>query len=501
MGQEINIFNSKILIVDDEFSNVRLIERILKMEGFNFLKSTTDPRKVKTIYEEYQPDLVMLDLKMPQLDGFEIMEQLKKIEKDSYIPVLVLTAQADEKTQMRALDAGAKDFIGKPFNHSEVLCRIKNILEVRLMHKQIKEQNLILEEKVQQRTAELTEANLQLDELRKQLELENAYLREEIQNEFSFGQILGKSQAIKDLCENIKLIAETDSTVLIEGETGTGKELVARTIHEQSDRRKHPLVKVNCGAIPRELFESEFFGHLKGAFTGATKERMGRFKLAHEGTLFLDEVGEIPLELQSKLLRVLQDGQFEPVGDEKTREVDVRIIAATNRDLKEEVRCKRFREDLYYRLSVVPIYVAPLRERLEDIEILANHFMNEICKRLNKKSVTLTKKNLEQLIGYDWPGNLRELQNVMERTIIISKGGPLEFNLLSSSQKLQENSLRVEDILSIDEEKDRIRENILAALKKCNWKIYGSGGAAELLGIFPQTLSYKIKKLGLKNPG
>ncbi len=408
MAEEIDILNSKILLVDDELPNIRLLERTLKNEGYNFVESITDPRKVKTIYKIFRPDLVLLDLKMPHLDGFRVMEQLEELEINSYIPVLMLTAQADEKTQMKALDAGAKDFIGKPFNISEVLCRIKNMLEVRLMHKQIKEQNLILEDMVQNRTAELTEANLQLDELRKQLELENAYLREEIKSEFSFGHIVGESAVIKDLCETIQLVAQTDSTVLIEGETGTGKELVARTLHEQSIRKKHSLVKVNCGGIPHELFESEFFGHLKGAFTGAIKDRIGRFKLADGGTLFLDEVGEIPLDLQSKLLRVLQEGQFEPVGGEETKEVDVRIIAATNRDLKEEVRCKRFREDLYYRLSVVPIYVAPLRERVEDIEILANHFLNEICKRLNKKSVTLTKENIEQLIGYDWPGNLRE---------------------------------------------------------------------------------------------
>ncbi|MFQ5672744.1 MAG: sigma-54 interaction domain-containing protein [Nitrospinales bacterium] len=349
---------------------------------------------------------------------------------------------------------------------------------------------------------ELKRLNAELHKLRGQLEMENAYLREEMCHELSFGNIIGKSPAFQKVLNEIELVARTDSSVLLEGETGTGKELIARAIHEQSQRNKRPLVKVNCGAIPRDLFESEFFGHLKGAFTGAIKDRVGRFQLAHKGTLFLDEVSEIPLELQTNLLRVLQEGQFEPVGDDHTRQVDVRIISATNRNLSEEVNRGRFRNDLYYRLNVIPIYIPPLRERPEDIETLATHFLAESCRRLNVKQVKLTKKNVDELQAYDWPGNVREMQNVIERAVIISKRGPLKFDLTShigiptEPKSLKNNN----QILSEEERKRLERSNILAALEETNWKIYGPGGAAEMLGAEPATLAYRMKKMGLKKP-
>lgn len=347
---------------------------------------------------------------------------------------------------------------------------------------------------------ELKKLNEELDRLRRQLEMENAYLREEVRHELAFGHIIGKSPVLQKVLREIELVAQTDASVLLEGETGTGKELVARAIHEQSRRNQRPMVKVNCPAVPRDLFESEFFGHLKGAFTGAIKDRVGRFQLADEGTLFLDEVSEIPLELQSNLLRVLQEGEFEPVGDDHTRKVDVRIITATNRDLKEEVRCGRFREDLYYRLSVVPIHIPPLRERVEDIEILADHFFSQVCQRLNIKRVSLTKENIAELQDYHWPGNIREMQNVIERAIIISRDGPLQLGLASKDSSPASHDVPPQEtkFISEGERKNRERLNILAALEQANWKVYGPGGAAELLGTEPATLAYRMKKMGLK---
>ncbi|MBI1922783.1 sigma 54-interacting transcriptional regulator, partial [Candidatus Poribacteria bacterium] len=309
-----------------------------------------------------------------------------------------------------------------------------------------------------------------------------------------------------NVLQQIELVAPTDASVLIQGESGTGKELVARAIHAHSQRRTKTMVKVNCGAIPRELFESEFFGHVKGAFTGALKDRRGRFELADGGTLFLDEVSEIPLELQSKLLRVTQEGQFERVGDEHTRQVNVRIIAATNRDLKKEVEAGRFREDLFYRLSVFPIMVPPLRERMEDTPLLAAHFIEILYTRLNRPKARLTPDQIHQLQRYDWPGNVRELQNILERAVIISRGGPLRLELALPETLPTENLQPASDrksptkagFVSDAEFKRRERDNIMGALEHANWKVFGSGGAAELLGIKPTTLISRMKAMNIQ---
>jgi PAS domain S-box-containing protein len=276
---------------------------------------------------------------------------------------------------------------------------------------------------------DLRQAYAEVERMKERLEAENVYLQEEIKVEQNHAGIVGKSHAIQQVLHQVELVAPTDASVLIGGDSGTGKELIACAIHDQSNRRERPLIRVNCAAIPRELFESEFFGHVKGAFTGALKDRTGRFELADGGTIFLDEVGEIPLELQSKLLRVLQEGQFERVGEERTRTVDVRIVAATNRDLKADVDAKRFREDLFFRLNVFPVEVVPLQERIDDVPLLAAHFITLISRRLNRPEPHLTQANLKQLQAYDWPGNIRELQNVIERALIVSKGNRLQFSL------------------------------------------------------------------------
>jgi formate hydrogenlyase transcriptional activator len=338
----------------------------------------------------------------------------------------------------------------------------------------------------------------------KSLELANEYLRDEIRSELNFGNIIGGSPALKKVLEQIKVVAPTQANVLVLGESGTGKELVARAIHDLSERKNKPLVRVNCASIPKELFESEFFGHVRGAFTGAIKDRVGRFELADKGTLFLDEIGEIPPDLQSKLLRVLQEGQFERLGEDRTRTVNVRLIAATNRDLLAEAKAGHFRLDLYYRLSVFPMEIPPLRERHEDIGPLAEHFVAQSVKRLGMPRPRLTNANVRELEGYDWPGNVRELQNVIERAIILSRNGRLQFELGPGAVRLGTHAPApgpqppADGDLSLEDLKSREKEVTQRALQQAQGKIYGASGAAALLGLKPTTLASRLKRYGLQ---
>ncbi len=336
--------------------------------------------------------------------------------------------------------------------------------------------------------------------LHRKLELESEFLRQEIVEIGGMGEFVGQSAALQNVVRQIDLVAPTDANVLILGESGTGKELVAREIHKRSERQERPMIKVNCASIPRELFESEFFGHVKGPFTGAFKDRGGRFETADGGTLFLDEVGEIPLELQGKLLRALQEGQYERVGEDHTRLVDVRIIAATNRDLKKEASAGKFRIDLYYRLNIFPIEVAPLRQRKEDILPLASLALQRAARRFGRPHVGLTQSDLIQLQHYDWPGNVRELQNVIERAVISSKGNRLRLDLESLPGETQQTQPAAAggvqgDILTETAMRELERKNIEAALNKCSGRIYGQQGAAQLLGLPPTTLTARIKKM------
>ncbi len=343
----------------------------------------------------------------------------------------------------------------------------------------------------------------QITELNQQLEQEREYLREEVDQAIDFGEIIGESDSLKHTLAQIDAVAATPVNVLVFGESGVGKEMIARAIHARSDRADKALVRVNCASIPEHLFESEFFGHVKGAFTGAHRDRVGRMQLADGGTLFLDEVGEIPLALQSKLLRAIQEGQFEPVGEDQTRAADVRIIAATNRDLKEEVKSGRFREDLFYRLSVFPLEVAPLRDRRADIVPLALHFIDNICVELGRERLTISKRDAGVLEQQEWPGNVRELKNFVERAVILSKGDRLRVDLAQSGDA----STRVTPTVTVPESdgymteaefRDLERQNIRAALEAADWRVSGAGGAAELLEVKASTLSYRIKSLGIQ---
>ena len=344
----------------------------------------------------------------------------------------------------------------------------------------------------------------EIESLRERLELENDYLQQQVREEHAFGEIIGKSPEIRKVTEQIELVAPTDSTVLITGESGTGKELVAREIHRRSSRSERPLIKVNCAAIPRELYDSEFFGHTKGSFTGAVRDRVGRFELADGGTLFLDEIGEIPLDLQSKLLRILQEGELERVGEERTRRVDVRIIAATNRDLKTESDVGDFRSDLYFRLSVFPIELPPLVRRTEDIPLLAEHLLAVLSRRAGRETPRLTKANIAQLVSYSWPGNIRELQHVLERSIITARQGRLRFDTLSSDSNVRTSkpvsavANQAEFVRTEKEMRELEAENIRLALQQTNNKVSGPDGAAALLEIKPTTLASRIKKLGIQ---
>ncbi len=347
----------------------------------------------------------------------------------------------------------------------------------------------------------LRAALAEVDSLRERLQRENAYLQEEIALERNHRGVVGRSAAIGKVLSQVELVARTDAAVLVTGESGTGKELIASAIHEASGRNARPMIRVNCAAIPRELFESEFFGHVKGAFTGALRDRLGRFELADGGTLFLDEVGEIPLELQGKLLRVLQEGQFERVGEERTRHVDVRIIAATNRDLRREVREGRFREDLYFRLDVFPIVCAPLRERVEDIPPLALHFLDGARRKLKVEGLTLSEGDVARLCAYDWPGNVRELQNVIERSTILARNGRLFIDLpreRGPARLPPPPSPAASAIMTEAERQARDKASILAALAAAGGRISGPDGAAQILGIRPTTLASRIKAFGIR---
>ncbi|MFT7630290.1 MAG: PAS domain S-box-containing protein [Mariniblastus sp.] len=351
------------------------------------------------------------------------------------------------------------------------------------------------------------DAYQEVERLKEQLLLERDYLRDEIKINANFGEIIGHSPALKRVLEQVEAVAQTDANVLVFGESGVGKELIARAIHTHSPRVDRPLVKVNCASIPKELFESEFFGHVQGAFTSAYKDRVGRIQLADGGTLFLDEVGEIPLSLQSKLLRVLQEREFERVGDDKTISVNVRIVAATNRNLEEEIKAGRFREDLYYRLSVFPIQIPALRNRKDDILPLTQHLLETICRSMGKTQLGVTRQQGELLQSLAWPGNIRELRNVLERAIILSKGSRLRLDLALPGQveptippTLNEDAISGSEFLTDAEFQQKEKRNLVAALAHAGWRVSGEGGAAELLEIKASTLTYRMKALGIVKP-
>jgi formate hydrogenlyase transcriptional activator len=509
---ESEIVSARILIVDDQDANISLLEELLDEAGYTSVTSTMDPEEVCELHRKNCYDLILLDLQMPVMDGFQVMEGLRVDDAGGYLPVLVLTAQPGHK--LRALQAGAKDFISKPFDLVEVRTRIRNMLEAQLMYKKTAHYNALLEQTVQERTGELCSANVQLtqeivertraeeslksalseiEQLKDRLQAENIYLQQEVDREYNFGEIIGQSSALSYVFFRVEQVAPMNATVLLLGETGTGKGVVARAIHSRSSRKGRPLMTVNCTTLPATLVESELFGREKGAFTGSDARQIGRFELADGGTIFLDEIGEMPMELQCKLLRVIQDGEFERLGSPRTIKTDVRIIAATNRNLQEEIKNGRFREDLFYRLNVFPITMPPLRQRTEDIPLLVNHFVATFNKKIGKKITTVSKQTLNALGAYHWPGNVRELESVIERAIIISQGSTLQVLDRFDTFHKPEEPTGQEFKAMAELERDHIHQ----VLQKTGWRIEGKNGAAVLLGLNASTLRARMRKFGI----
>jgi DNA-binding NtrC family response regulator len=478
-----------ILVVDDTPANLRLLTDLLAKHGYRVRPASDGALALKSVAAK-NPDLILLDVSMPDMDGYEVCRRLKADEQSSRIPVIFISAFGDTHQKVTGFEAGGVDYITKPLEAEEVLARVRTHLQLR-------------------RAEELQRAYEEIAALKAQLELRNDYLQEAVVEAKAFGDLVGQSAALRHIVSQVDLVAPTEASVLILGETGTGKELVAHEIHRRSQRKDGPLVRVNCASIPRELFESEFFGHVRGSFTGAVKDRAGRFETAEGGTIFLDEVGEIPLDVQNKLLRVLQEKRYERVGDDRTRRANVRIVAATNRDLKQTVAAGKFREDLYYRLNVFPINVPPLRERLDDIPSLTKHFVDLSTRDLKCAKPRLTRAGIAKLQNYDWPGNVRELRNVIERAVILARGGALDFDPPVANQSKTPTPVRVESpsgdtgtpkFLTEAEMQRRERDNLLSVLQEANWKIKGADGAAELMGVKPTTLLARMKKWGLKKP-
>ncbi len=452
-----------VLIVDDELLNRDLLEQELLEAGYRTLSAVNGEEAIE-IAARLRPDLILLDAMMDGLDGFATCERLKAIEAARGIPVIFLTALTDTDTKLRAFKVGAVDYVTKPFQTEELLARVGTHIALRR----------------------------EIDAHRKARSTVQ-YLVEEIRAERH--SIIGEAPALCRVLEQIAQVAPTGSTVLIQGETGTGKELVARAIHEAGSRRERPLVKLNCAALPRELVESELFGHEKGAFTGALQQRRGRFELADGGTLFLDEVGELPLDTQAKLLRVLQEREFERVGGTRSLKVDVRVIAATNRDLRSQVEAGRFRADLYYRLNVFPIVVPPLRERPEDIPRLVQHFAAKAARKLGRPLEGISATFIERAGAYAWPGNIRELENVVERAMIMSKGATLDGVALLAPAAPHVVAPAVSAEATLEEME---RTHIRRVLDATRGVIEGERGAARILGLNPSTLRGRLRKLGIR---
>ncbi|MBI5747397.1 MAG: sigma-54-dependent Fis family transcriptional regulator [Nitrospirae bacterium] len=456
----------KILVVDDEQDTRDLLTEILKNGGYAVSAMSDGPSAIEEARKN-PFNLAFVDLKMPGMDGIEVIKQMHKIDPD--LMIILLTGYGTIDSAVRAMKAGAYDYITKPFQVDEILMTAGRALE------------------------------------HQRLQTENTILKKTLANRYKFENIIGASKSMDKMYEIIERVADSDSTVLIQGESGTGKELVARTIHFNSPRKDGPFIPINCGAIPEGLLESELFGHEKGAFTGAVATRLGRFELANSGTIFLDEVGEMPPALQVKLLRVLQSREFERVGGTKTIKVDIRILAATNQDLEEALKSGKFREDLYYRLNVVQIHIPPLRERKDDVPLLLDHFVAFFNERKKKNIQGFSSDAMKLLMDYRWPGNVREIENLIERLAILKGSGIIEIQdlpekistvcpITASGPISRFPDEGVDLTMEINEFENRL---ILSAMEKANGV---KSRAAHLLRLNRTTLVEKMKKKGLTDP-
>ncbi len=446
-----------VLVIEDEAKLRRVLELQLQSAGFDVRQAGTAEQGLKLAD---QADLVLTDLKLPGMDGLELLNRLRN--QNSQTPVIVMTAFGTVENAVEAMKAGAVDFLPKPFSLDHLMAVVNKALEVRA------------------------------------LKDENRQLREALDQRYQFDNIVGRSPAMREIFATIERVGPTRATVLLAGESGVGKDMIARALHHHSPRRDRPFVKINCTAIPENLMESELFGYEKGAFTGANTSKPGKFEQADTGTVFLDEIGDVPPSVQVKLLRVLQEREFERLGSNKTRHIDVRVLAATNVDLREALEQGTFREDLYYRLNVVPISIPPLRERREDIPFLAEHFVKKLAPELGSPVRELSEGALEKLMSYHWPGNVRELENVIERSLVLSTGERLEADDIRLEAAQPSRALAVEGFLpegmTLDEyEQTMIRE----ALKRAGGN---KSQAARMLGLTRNALRYRLSQMGLESP-
>jgi len=447
---------TKILIVEDQFIESHALERMLSIAGYLVCTVAQSVPAALKIVESEKPDLVLLDIFLKgKLTGID----LAVILKEKHIPFVYLSANSNRQVLKEAKATEPYGFLVKPFREKDVLVMIDVALYV--FHQR------------QETSIKNSQRKVAAPVIVKDQKT-----------------LIGRSKVITELLEQVNIIANTDISVLIMGESGTGKELIAKSIHSSSNRKNKPFIVVNCSALPANLIESELFGHEKGSFTGANEKRVGKFEQAEGGTIFLDEIGELPLDMQVKFLRVLQEKESEPIGG-KIKKLNVRIIAATNRNLEEEIAMGRFRLDLFYRLNVFPVTLPPLRDRRTDIPLLANHFLQYYSKENDKNITGFSERALTELVNYSWPGNVRELENLVYRSVILNKGTVIE--LVGLPQSIA--GTPVDKIRTMEENE---REHILTVLKKCDWKISGSGGAAEYLNIHVSTLNARIKKLGIK---
>ncbi len=454
---------SKILLIEDNNTMREGMAQILK-KAEHQVSDVSSGKEGIELFKKEKFDLVITDVRMEGMNGLEVLELIKSIDED--MDIILVTAYGTIDMAVDAMRRGAADYITKPFHPNEFIVKVDKVLKFR-----------------EARHAE------------KRLGEENKYLREEIS--YNFGEIVGASEKMKSVFEKIEKVAKSDSSVLIYGESGTGKELVARAIHLQSARNERPFVKVNCGALAEGVLESELFGHEKGSFTGAIKRKLGRFELADKGTIFLDEIGDIPPTTQVKLLRVLQEREFERVGGEETITVDVRFISATNKNLMAMVKEGKFREDLFYRLQVIPIELPPLRERKEDIPMLVEHFLKKKAGQLNKKQPRISNSALQELIFYRWPGNVRELENVIERAVVLCEGDEIGLNdlpILLADPSKTTLSLTRDDVPLTEALEDLERQLIGRALEKSKGV---KTEAARILGLKTSALYYKLEKYNM----
>jgi DNA-binding NtrC family response regulator len=448
-----------VLAVDDELGVLESYKIIL--EDTCEVRTVADGTAALKVLAHEDIRLVILDLRLPDMEGLEVLLRIK--EMDEYLGVIVVTAVGDVKTAVRAMQAGASEYLVKPFDIETLQAVVARTLERQALMKEV------------------------------------LYLRSEIEGYHPFVDIVGRDEKMLEIFELIERVSDSDATVLITGESGTGKELIARALHQRSHRSLRPFVAVNCTAIPENLIESELFGHERGAFTGAVQRRIGKFELAHSGTLFLDEIGSMRLDMQTKLLRALQEREIERVGGERTIKVDVRVVAATNADLRELVKAKAFRDDLYYRLNVIPVYVPPLRARKGDIALLIQYFLEKYNRRFNRRVRGFSLAAIEAMQAYDWPGNVRELENIVERLVVISKHESIQLRELPLDLQSSHTPL----VEQLEEEGYDLRkavhqferEYIRRVLEKTRWN---QTVAARMLGIHRNTLLGKIEQLDLR---